>query len=169
MTTRRPKSKKAGKAVHHACAQKTLKISAKARYALRALLDIAAADAGGSPRTGAAIAAAQQISEKFLSRIVIPLRVNGILRSVRGNVGGFRLARRPEDITLLEVVEAVQGPVALLDCLMPERNCPRRNGCLARRVWEDVNASFRRTLSSVTLAAILRRGSLDAATRDFCI
>lgn len=152
------KSARKAKPSPRACAQKTLKVSAKARYALRALLDIASFRGGDEPRTGAVIAEAQQISEKFLSRIVIPLRNAGILRSVRGNVGGFRLAKPPDDITLLEIVEAVQGPVAILDCLEAAGACPRQEGCRARRVWADVNASVRNALAGVTLADALRRG-----------
>lgn len=152
-----------------ACAQKALKISAKARYALRALLEVAVGGAAGESRTGAAIASAQQISEKFLSRIVVTLRRQGLLRSVRGNVGGFRLAKSPEDITLLEIVEAMQGPVAILDCLAPGATCPRSGHCLARRVWADVNTSFRSTLARVTLAAILKRNANAADALDYCI
>lgn len=152
-----------------ACAQKALKISAKARYALRALLDVASHARGDEPRTGAAIAASQGLSEKFLSRIVIPLRQRGILRSVRGNVGGFRLAKSPEDITLLEIVETMQGPLAILDCLAPGAKCPREENCLARGVWADVNTSFRNTLAKVTLAAILRREANGERPHDYCI
>lgn len=151
------------------CAHKALKLSAKARYALRALIDIASCDAGGSPRTGAAISKTQQVSEKFLSRIVTELRDAGVLRSVRGNVGGFRLAKPPDDITLLEVVEAVQGPVMILDCLSAGGRCSRQASCLARCVWEDVNATLRTTLKKMTLASILRRDAKTAQIVDFCI
>ena len=152
------------------CAQKALKVSAKARYALRILLDVAAHASTETPRTGAAIAKAQQISEKFLSRIVVTLREKGMLRSVRGNVGGFQLAMSPDDIRLLDVVEAVQGPLAILDCLAPDAPpCPRQATCLARRVWADVNAAFATTLAKVTLASIMRREPNAAQTLDYCI
>ena len=152
-----------------ACSQKALKVSAKARYALRILLDVAARASKQTPRTGAAIAQAQQISEKFLSRIVVTLRKKGMLRSVRGNVGGFQLAMSPDDIRLLDVVEAVQGPLAILDCLAPGVSCPRQTTCLARRVWADVNASFASTLAKVTLASILRRETNAAQALNYCI
>ena len=152
-----------------ACSQKALKISAKARYALRFVLDIAAHAGDEKPRTGAVIAAAQNISEKFLSRIVIPLREKGVVRSVRGNVGGFRLAKSAEDITLLEIVETMQGPLAILDCLRPGSDCPKKRTCLARRVWKDVNSAFANTLESVTLASILARDPKAAEALDFCI
>ena len=150
--------------------QKSLKVSAKARYALRILLDVAANASSGAPRTGAAIAKAQQISEKFLSRIVVTLRRKGMLRSVRGNVGGFQLAMSPDDIRLLDVVEAMQGPLAVLDCLAPgAAACPRAKTCLARRVWADVNAAFASALAKVTLASILRRDPKAARALDYCI
>lgn len=152
-----------------ACSQKALKISAKARYALRFVLDVAAHAGDERPRTGAVIAAAQNISEKFLSRIVIPLREKGIVRSVRGNVGGFRLAKSAEDITLLEIVETMQGPLAVLDCLAPGAECPRLRACLARRVWKDVNQSFSDTLAKMTVASILKRDPKAAEALDFCI
>ena len=137
------------------CARKALKISAKARYALRTLIDVASHAESGGLRTGAAIARDQMLSEKFLSRIVIPLRERGLLRSVRGSVGGFRLAKRPEEITLLEIVTAMQGPLAILDCLGPGGGCPRAGACLARRVWASVNRSFEDALAGITLANVL--------------
>lgn len=152
-----------------ACSQKALKVSAKARYALRILLDVAANASSDSPRTGAAIAKAQQISEKFLSRIVVTLREKGLLRSVRGNVGGFRLAMSPDDISLLDIVEAMQGPLAILDCLAPGTSCPRARACLARRVWADVNASFAASLAEVSLASVLSRDPKAARVLDYCI
>ena len=152
-----------------ACSQKALKISAKARYALRFVLDVAAHVGDDKPRTGAVIAKAQNISEKFLSRIVIPLRERGIVRSVRGNVGGFRLAKSAEDITLLEIVETMQGPLAVLDCLAPGSECPRLMTCLARQVWKDVNQSFSDTLAKITVASILKRDPRVAEALDFCI
>ena len=152
-----------------ACSQKALKISAKARYALRFVLDVALHAADETPRTGAVIAAEQNISEKFLSRIVIPLREKGVVRSVRGNVGGFRLAKSAEDITLLEIVETMQGPLAVLDCLAPGAECPRLKTCLARRVWKDVNQSFSDTLAKITVASILKRDPKAAEALDICI
>lgn len=160
---------KIGSGASAACAQKALKISAKARYALRILIDVASHAEADGPRTGAAIAKDQLMSEKFLSRIVIPLREKGLLRSVRGNVGGFRLAKSPEDITLLEIIETVQGPLAILDCLQPGGRCPKIGTCLARRVWSDVNNAFANTLQGVTLAGILARDPKAASVLDYCI
>lgn len=152
-----------------ACAQKALKVSAKARYALRIVLDVAVHTRTESLRSGAAIAKAQGISEKFLSRIVIPLRERGILASVRGANGGFRLARPPEDITLLAIVETVQGPLAILDCLAPGAVCDRLCTCLARKVWSDVNTAFANALAKQSLADIMKRNPEAEDALDYCI
>lgn len=152
------------------CAQKALKISAKARYALRTLIDIASHASDDSvPRTGAAIAKDQNLSEKFLSRIMIPLRQQALIRSVRGNVGGFRLAKSADDITLLDIVETMQGPLAIIDCLAPNSACTKIPTCLARRVWDDVNTSFRNSLQKITLTSILRREPQVSEFLDYCI
>ena len=153
------------------CAQRGLKVSAKTRYGLRILLDVAAHTRDAKPRSIAEIAKSQHISEKFISRLVIPLREAGLIRSVRGSGGGFRLARSSEDITLLKIVETMQGPLAILDCLTDAENssCPRKPNCLARQIWSDVNTGFMNVLARVTLAKILERKPGETAAMDFCI
>lgn len=150
--------------------QKALKLSARARYGLRILTDIALHAHDKAPRTTAAIAKAQQISEKFISRLVIPLRQAGMIRSQRGLAGGFRLARAPEDITLLEVVETMQGPLAILDCLAKPGLCARDRTCTTRLIWGDVNTAFANALAKISLGRVLQRTHVtDADLVDYCI
>ena len=146
------------------CTEKAMKISAKARYALRIVLDVAANSTNGTLRRGQEIASAQNISEKFLSRLVIPLRQKGILTSVRGAAGGFRLACKPENIRLLDIIQSVQGSFAILDCLKPDVKCPKECSCLARKVWNEINNAFMKILSKHTVASILKQkqNPLDA-------
>ena len=150
--------------------QKALKISAKARYGLRILLDIALHEGDETPRTTAAIAESQQISLKFASRLVIPLRQAGMIRSIRGTAGGFRLAKAPSDITLLDIVETLQGPVEILDCLGEGSACPRAAACVSRSVWDDVNTAFANALAALTLETVLARAQeRGTAGQDYCI
>lgn len=151
------------------CPQRGLKVSAKTRYGLRILLDVATHNRDAKPRSISEISKTQRISEKFISRLVIPLREGGLLRSVRGSGGGFRLARSPDDITLLKVVETMQGPLAILDCLALPGCCDREKICLARRIWADVNTGFSNALARITLSKILERSPGAPATMDFCI
>ena len=150
--------------------QKALKISAKARYGLRILLDVALHEDDPTPRTTAAIAESQQLSLKFASRLVIPLRQAGMIRSIRGTAGGFRLARAPSDITLLDIVETLQGPVEILDCLGTSAPCARARACVSRSVWDDVNTAFSNALAAITLERVIARAHEHAtAGLDYCI
>lgn len=134
-----------------------MKISAKARYGLRILLDVALHETHARPRTIKEIADAQGISEKFISRIVVPLRERGMIRSERGKLGGFRLAQAPSDITLLAVIETLQGPISLVDCVADKAGCVRSGTCVARSVWTDVNTAVRAALRGMTLETVLER------------
>ena len=134
-----------------------MKISAKARYGLRILMDIAQHETADRPRLMKEICEAQGLSEKFTSRLVIPLREAGMIHSIRGKQGGFRLAKAPTDITLLAVIETLQGPIALLDCLAEPKSCERLGTCPTRLVWSDVNAAVKNTLQAITLESILSR------------
>lgn len=134
-----------------------MKISAKARYGLRILLDVALHETHARPRTIREIADAQGISEKFISRIVVPLRERGMIKSERGKLGGFRLAQAPSDITLLAVIETLQGPISLVDCVADKAGCVRSGTCVARSVWTDVNTAVRAALRGMTLETVLER------------
>lgn len=134
-----------------------MKVTAKARYGLRILLDVAMNETHARPRTIKEIADAQDISEKFISRIVVTLRQKGMIRSARGKLGGFRLAKAPADITLLSVIEALQGPISLVDCVTDAQACGRARACAARSVWTDVNTAVRTALQGITLENVLAR------------
>ena len=134
-----------------------MKISAKARSGLRILLDVALHETHARPRTIKEIADAQGISEKFISRIVVPLRERGMIKSERGKLGGFRLAQAPSDITLLAVIETLQGPISLVDCVADKARCVGSGTCVARSVWTDVNTAVRAALRGMTLETVLER------------
>ncbi len=150
-----------------------MKISAKARYGLRILLDVALHETHARPRTIKEISEAQGISEKFISRIVVPLREKGMIKSERGKLGGFRLAQAPGDITLLAVIETLQGPISLVGCVLDEASCRRSGACVARSVWTDVNTAVRAALRGLTLETVLGRvrggAPVPAALAEYAI
>lgn len=133
-----------------------MKVTAKSRYALRILLDVALFG-DERPRTIHEVADSQSISEKFISRIVVPLRHAGLLSSVRGGHGGLQLARLPEQITVLDVVEAMDGPVSLLACLTRPRACPKQGKCAAEDVWRRVNDGVVESMRAVRLSDVIAR------------
>ena len=130
-----------------------MKISTKGRYGLRILLDIALYRIGNKPRMIREIANNQEISEKYISRLIIELRKAGFVKSVRGANGGYTLTRRPEDISVLEVLEVMEGPIAIVDCTSSaEGICHRKSLCPAQRMWAEINQKIRSAF-----AGLLRR------------
>ena len=100
-----------------------MKISTKGRYGLRILLDLALNDSE-KPRMIRDISESQHISEKYISRLIIELRKAGMVKSIRGSKGGYRISREPKEITLLDVVEVMEGPVSIVDCVSARDCCP---------------------------------------------
>lgn len=149
-----------------------MKITAKSRYALRILLDLALSE-GNAPRSISQIAKSQSLSENFVSRIVIPLRHADLLATVRGVKGGLRLARFPEKISLLDIVEAIDGPLSLVRCLSRPGICPRQGRCAAENAWGAANDALAASLRRTTLADVAadqRRLSLSSGDEtDYCI
>jgi Rrf2 family protein len=138
-------------------------VSAKADYAVRAAVELAAA--GHGPLKGDRIAEAQQIPLKFLENILSELRHAGYVRSQRGAEGGYWLARPADQITLADVIRAVDGPLANVRGSRPE--LVEYSGSASHRVevWIAVRVSLRSVLERVTLADLVE-GTLPASVRE---
>ena len=131
-----------------------MRISAKADYAVRAALELAASP-DGKPVKGTKIAEAQHIPLQFLEHILLELKHNGIVRARRGAKGGYWLARAADDVTVAEIVRAVEGPIAHVQSAPPESITYRGNAVHLQEVWIAVRASLRSVLESVTLADLV--------------
>jgi Rrf2 family protein len=137
-----------------------VRVSAKADYAIRAAVELAAA--GPGPVKGDRIATAQAIPPNFLENILADLRNAGLIVSKRGAEGGYWLARPADEITLADVIRAVDGPLANVRGLRSEQVTYEGSAERLRDVWVAVRASLRAVLEQVTLAD-LARGELPAA------
>jgi len=137
-----------------------VRVSAKADYALRAAIELAAA--GDGPVKGERIAQAQEIPLKFLENILLELRHAGIVRSQRGVEGGYWLARPAEEVSLAEVIRAVEGPIANVRGVGPQDVEYGGAAGRLREVWIAVRASLRSVLEETTVAD-LARGELPPA------
>ena len=129
-----------------------MRISAKADYAVRAALELAASD--GEPMKGEHIADAQGIPLKFLENILQELRHAGVVRSQRGPEGGYRLARPASEISLGEVIRAVDGPLASVRGEAPEDLAYDGSAAALRDVWVALRSSLRGVLDEVTLGEV---------------
>lgn len=130
-----------------------MQVTAKSDYAVRAMLEIAAA--GGTPVKGEAVAASQQIPPAYLESILSEMRQSGLLNSRRGPEGGYWLARPPAEISVADIVRAVDGPLALVRGDRPETVVYAQPATPLTEVWVAVRASLRAVLEVVDLAAIL--------------
>jgi Rrf2 family protein len=137
-----------------------MRVSAKVDYAVRAGAELAAA-AGEGPVKGERIATAQEIPLKFLENILLDLKHAGIVLSQRGAEGGYWLARAPEQISLADVIRAVEGPIANVRGLRSESVEYGGAAAPLRDVWVAVRANLRLVLENVTLAD-LAAGRLPA-------
>jgi Rrf2 family protein len=144
---------------HNGC----MRVSAKVDYALRAVIELAAS--GDGPVKGERIAQAQEIPLKFLENILGDLRHAGIVRSQRGVDGGYWLGRPAEEITVAEVVRAVEGPIANVRGVGPEQVEYAGSAERLRDVWIAVRANLRAVLERVTIAD-LANGDLPLSVEE---
>ena len=128
-----------------------MRVSAKADYAIRATTELAAAEGTGQLRADR-IAEAQEIPIKFLESILLELKHAGIVRSQRGAEGGYALARPGSDISLADVIRAVDGPLANVRGDRPENVIYKGSAAHLTDVWIAVRASLRAVLKSTSVA-----------------
>jgi Rrf2 family protein len=135
-----------------------MKLSTKGKYGVRALFEIAR-NYGKGPLAIKEIAERQKISLSYLEQILHKLGKAGIIESVRGPHGGYELPRKPADITIGDVVRALEGPIALSHCLEPgeSTNCYRADDCVARMVWVRVGEKIEAALDSISFEDLLRQ------------
>ena len=141
-----------------------MRVSAKTDYALRAALELAAAP-DEKPVKGERIATAQTIPLRFLENILMQLRHAGLVESRRGAEGGYRLARPAGEVTLADVIRAIDGPLAGVSGARPETLDFTGVAEPMRDVWIAVRASLRGVLEGVTLADVVA-GGLPQHVRD---
>jgi Rrf2 family protein len=140
-----------------------VRISAKVDYAVRAALELAAA--GAEPIKGEAIAEAQDIPLKFLENILGELKHTGIVASRRGAQGGYWLAKPAEDVSLADIVRAVEGPLASVRGQGPEALNYKGEAVPLQKVWIAVRANLRAVMEETSLADVVG-GELPAAIRE---
>lgn len=131
-----------------------MKLSTRSRYGVRLMLALARSY-GQGPLYLKDIARAEEISEKYLSLIIIPLRGVGLVNSTRGSHGGYTLAKSPDKITLKEIVDVMEGN-CLVDCIKDPAACSRVSTCASRDIWTMLGNKISETLDSITLRQLVR-------------
>ena len=139
-------------------------ISTKGRYALRFLADVAEHQGSGFVPLKD-VAARQEISEKYLEIAVKELVKGGLLDTLRGKGGGYRLNRLPEEYSVKAIIERMEGPLAPVACLEPGQGaCPRSKDCRTLPLWKGLDKVISDYLTQFTLADLIRESILGGET-----
>ena len=128
-----------------------MRLSTRSRYGTRLMLDLAQHYGDGPVQIGE-IGRRQDISVKYLEQLIIPLKKANYIRSVRGPKGGHELAKRPEEISVGEIVKLLESGISLSDCIENPDICDRYETCLTRGIWETATKAMYEELDSITLS-----------------
>jgi Rrf2 family protein len=128
-----------------------MRINTRACYAIRLMADVAKHSAEGRPVSLKDVAVRQRLPKLYLSQLSMPLRNASLLKSVWGNKGGFLLARPAGEITLLDIVETVDGPVGVMDCVLDPNVCELVHSCDCYNTFCAINRQIAETLAKVKL------------------
>lgn len=131
-----------------------MKITRKSDYGLRAVCELAKRY-GQEPVSIAEIASSQGVPDPFLEKIMQELKGAKLIKATQGRGGGYSLMRRPQDISAKDVIEALEGPVALVHCLDPALQCMIEDGCPTSDFWSLINIKFQEALGDTTLADLI--------------
>ncbi len=131
-----------------------MKLSTRSRYGTRMMLDLAQHYGKGAVQLGE-IANRQNISLKYLEQIIRPLKKAGFIKSFRGAKGGHILDKRPEDVTVGEVVSVLEGGKTLVNCDREPEVCNRVDSCVTRYIWMEAAAAMYDRLAAITFADLL--------------
>ncbi len=125
------------------------------RYAARAMIELASSY-NEKPVQLNDIACKQEISVKYLEQIMAPLRIRGYVRTQKGSRGGYHLAVKPDQITLFDIVESIEGSIAPVSCVDDDDFCERANQCVTRSVWKRLKDVMTKELQAHSLENLAR-------------
>jgi Rrf2 family protein len=135
-----------------------MKLSTRGRYGTRLMVDLAEHYADG-PIPLAEIARRQDLSAKYLEQLIILLKGAGLIRSTRGRRGGYMLALKPEKISVGQVIEVLEGRLAVVDCVTDPELCERSPECPTRGIWVGMTDVLKKQLFSLSLMDILQKNT----------
>ncbi|HRZ26925.1 MAG TPA: Rrf2 family transcriptional regulator [Spirochaetota bacterium] len=144
-----------------------MKLSTRSRYGVRMMYELASSY-GCGPVMLRHIAERQGISEKYLSKLIIPLKGARLVNSARGAHGGYMLARDPSRITLREIVEILEGDIAPVECVRNTSVCGRSKACPTRKLWCEFDRVISDYLEGITLQDLVKRNG-SGCPGEYCI
>lgn len=143
-----------------------IKLSTKGRYGTRLMLNLALHFNDGKEAVVLKnISEEEDLSIRYLEQIIIPLKINKLVKSVRGAGGGYTLARPPSKITLCEIIEVLEGSCTLVDCLEDTEYCDRATECATRVIWKEASDLLKNYFESKTLEDLVNIAEMKKARK----
>lgn len=145
-----------------------MNLTSKSRYALKIMMDLASCAAPGEAdgvTHRAVIAVRQGIPLDYMDHVLSRLRDAGLIASVRGRGGGYRLARKASEVSIWEVFMAVEDSFQPVQCLDGEHACVVEDVCSSRDAWADISSAIRHSLSGIILADLVAKRARDPVTK----
>ena len=133
-----------------------MKLSTRSTYGMRAMLALAG-HAGQGPMMVREIAEQQALPATYLEQLMVLLRKSSLVTATRGAHGGYLLARSPREMTMAEIIEALEGPLSLADCPHGSGCCGRPEQCALHDVWDEASRTLHQLFAGITLADLLHR------------
>lgn len=134
-----------------------IRLSTKGRYGTRLMLNLAFHYKNGNKTVRLKnISDDEEISIRYLEQIIIPLKTNGLVKSIRGAGGGYILARHPSEINLNEILQVLEGTCSLVDCIEDSNYCHRTPTCAAHEIWKEASFLLRNYFESITLQQLFK-------------
>lgn len=144
-----------------------MKLSTKSRYGARAILEIARGTRE-NPVKRKSIVDNQNIPDSYLKNILITLKESGLINAIRGSGGGYTLARPASEITFLDILNALEGDLSMVECLIDPSACERVDVCATREIWEKLTRAQEDVLKKITVKEILDNDK-NCSLHNYCI
>ncbi|MBN1650540.1 MAG: Rrf2 family transcriptional regulator [Bacteroidales bacterium] len=133
-----------------------MKLNTKTRYGIRTMVELAM-DWEGKGLLQKDISEKQEISYKYLDHIVSALKARGLIVNVEGKKSGYRLSRKPEEITVYDIYKAFEAELSIVDCLLPDGRCSKDKACATQELWSGLNTLIVDYLKKHTLKELAEK------------
>ena len=135
-----------------------IRLSTKGRYGTRLMLNLAQHHNNGDEAVILKnVSRDEEISIRYLEQIIIPLKINKLVKSIRGAGGGYTLARQPSQIKLSEILHALEGTCCLVECVEDDEYCVRIGNCATHEIWSEASQMLKGYFDSLTLQDLVKR------------
>lgn len=131
-----------------------MKFSTKVRYGMRAVVELAQ-NFEESPVMVSKLAEKQNLSVKYLESLMSKLKKGGVVKSVRGNRGGYLLTKDPQEISVYEIVTALEGPISLVNCSENPENCENFENCCTFNLWKELSQTLTDKMKAIKLSSLV--------------